>query len=123
MSANVASGSFRPEFGGCGPVRLRWELLQEHVEGFPNRADANELAVARLGAVVRIDVRFGHDAPPESHLRRLADAQRRLRDAADLPGETDFAEHRGGRWNDAIADARRNRGEHPEIRRGLVHRH
>jgi len=106
---------------------------EERVEGFADRAHADELALAgglavSAAAVGRpqvrgLDVRLGQDAAPEPHLRRLADSEVRLGNAADLAGEPHLAEHRRGGGNDPVADARRDRREHAEVRRRLVHRH
>ena len=46
-----------------------------------------------------------------------------LRDAADFARQAHFAEHRGRRRDDAIADARGDRGQHAEVRGRLVHGH
>ena len=60
---------------------------------------------------------------PEPHLRGFAHAQRGLGDAADLARQADLAEHRRGRRNHAVPDARRDGGEHAQIRGRLVDRH
>ena len=65
------------------------------VERLADGADADQLAAAPATLPIGgIDVGLGHDAAAESHLRRFADAKRRLRDAADLAGQPDLAEHR-----------------------------
>ena len=70
----------------------------------------------------RIDVGGRHDDAREPHLDRLADAQRRLRNAANLAAQADFAEDRGRRRQAAVADARRHRGDHAQVRGGLLDR-
>src|SRR5882724_3226655 len=67
-------------------------------------------------ASVWLNIGFRHDAAREPHLHRLAHAEVRLRDAAHFAGETDLAEHRRGRRNHAVADARGDRGQHAEVR-------
>src|SRR5207247_172621 len=76
------------------------QLSDGGFEGLDNCPDANEFA---LTGRPRLHIRLGHDAAAEPHLRRLAHAKRRLRDAADFAGETDLAEHGGRRRNHAIA--------------------
>ena len=98
-------------------------MCEQCVERFADGADADELAVAGGLPIRRIDVGLGHDAAAETHLRGFADAQRRLRDAANLARQADLAEHRGRRRNHAIAHARRDRGEDAEVGRRLVDRH
>ena len=67
--------------------------LEECVERFADRADTHELAfAARLTAIGGIDVRFGHDAAAEPHLRGLAHAQRCLRRASDFARKADLAD-------------------------------
>src|SRR5262245_54988520 len=72
MSRNVCSCR-----GGEQEARKGLRRLSEHrVEGFANRADANQLALAvrcRGGRIA--DVRLRHDAPAEAHLRCLAHAK------------------------------------------------
>src|SRR4051812_27705128 len=85
--------------------------FKELVERLPDGPDTDQFALPQPHAIRRIDIGFGHDAALESHLRRFADAQRRLRDAADFAGQADLAEHRGGLRNDAVSDARRDGGD------------
>src|SRR5438132_12784750 len=95
-------------------VRSREELAERVTDG----ADADELAVTgELAAIGAIDIRLGHDAAAEAHLRRFPDAQHRLGDAANLAGESDLSEHRRRRRNDAVADARRDGRKNAKIRR------
>src|SRR5258706_15574696 len=93
------------------------------IERFAHRADTDQLALAlaRAGvgaraffflagarafqASVWFDIRLRHDAAREPHLRRFAHAEVRLRDAAHFARKTDFAEHRRGGRNHAVADA------------------
>src|SRR2546427_11011752 len=98
MSSNVSS------VGVDGRWRENLPLGQQGVERFTDRADADELAVAsERAAVGGIDVRLRHDAAAESHLCGLAYAQRRLRDAAHLAGQSHLAEHRGRLRGDTVA--------------------
>src|SRR3954453_13956445 len=48
--------------------------------------------LAAGGRLIARDVALGHEHAREAHLRRFAHAQRRLRGAADLTGQADFAE-------------------------------
>ena len=64
----------------------RRALTHYGIKGFPDCPYANQLARAGEVAIGRVDVRLRHDAAGESHLRRFADAQRRLCGAADFAG-------------------------------------
>src|ERR1044072_7144421 len=97
----------------AGPWRtsgLR-NLRKERIEGFADRADADQLAFtfagarrrllvgargrpligrARLQPSVWLDVRLRHHAAPEPHLGRLPHTKGGLRDPANLSREADF---------------------------------
>src|SRR5688572_24192865 len=79
--------------------------LDQRIERLPDGPDANQLGTAGA-AVVRIEVCRWHDNPRKAHLYRFTDAKRRLRDAANLATQTNFAEDGGGRRQAAIAYAR-----------------
>src|SRR3954466_10098258 len=98
-------------------LRLPFDQLFERLA---NVADGDDLAAG--GRLVAGDVALGHEDAREAHLRRFAHAQRRLRGAADLARQADFAKDRSTRANRAIAQARRHGADDREIRRGLVDR-
>src|SRR5207245_8797060 len=109
---SVRGATISPRRGDDNRRQMDRGRLREHrVEGLADRAHPDELAITELTAVGGIDVRLGHDAAAEPHLRRLADAQRRLGDPANFAGEPHLAEHRSRPRDHAIAHAGSDRGE------------
>src|SRR5476649_44285 len=92
--------------GNISPIVTQCASGQQSLEGLAHCANPDQLALPRqLTQVRRVDVGLRHDAAAESHLSGLANAQRRLRDAAHLAREPHLAKHRRRRGDDAIAHA------------------
>ncbi len=98
-SARPLSHSGEPEARDAGRMGTRYEpplvkIKKQHIQRLADTADPDQFAAGRApGRVGGIDVGGRHHDARESHLCRLTDAQRRLRDTAHLPAEPDFPEN------------------------------
>src|SRR5262245_50783992 len=94
--------------------------LEQHLPDGIQRFYAHQLTpVARAYTPL---ARGGKQAAAKSHLARLAHARLRLMDRPHLTREPDFADQQRARLDRPIEEARRDRGDRAEIRRGLVDR-
>src|SRR5688572_12112794 len=95
--------------------------LHRSVERLADRFDLDEFD--SIGHIRWRAIPRRKDTPRESHLGGLADAQWRLRRAADLPRQPDFTEHRRPLLDGTIPHTGGDGRYDAQIGGRLIHRH